>query len=101
MPDTTAPSFNLWTEPWIALEKPDGAIERAGIEKTLLNAEERRAIYDPSPLSVVGIHRLLVAILQFAIQPEQDADLKNLWKAGKFPRVSIEAFGRQYASRFD
>ncbi len=101
MPDTTAPSFNLWTEPWIALEKPDGAIERAGIEKILLNADEYRAIYDPSPLTVVGIHRLLVAILQFALRPKKGADLKNIWKAGKLPREEIEAFGRQYANRFD
>jgi len=101
MPDNTALGFNLWTEPWIELEKPDGAIERGGIEKALLDADKYRAIYDPSPLVVVGIHRLLVAILQFAIQPEKGADLKNLWKAGKFPREAIEAFGGQYASRFD
>jgi len=101
MPDQTAPAFNLWTEPWIALEKPHGAIEHAGIEQVLLNAGEYRAIYDPSPLTVVGIHRLLVAILQFVVQPEKDADLKDLWKAGKFPPDLIEAFGRQYASRFD
>jgi CRISPR system Cascade subunit CasA len=101
MPDTTASSFNLWTEPWFGLEKSDGTIERAGIEKSLLNSDEYRAIYDPSPLTVVGIHRLLVAILQFAIQPKKGADLKKLWKVGKFPGGAIEAFGRQYASRFD
>jgi CRISPR system Cascade subunit CasA len=101
MPDNKSPAFNLWTEPWITLEKHDGAIEHAGIEQVLLNADAYRAIYDPSPLTVVGIHRLLVAILQFVIQPKRDADLKNLWKLGKFPRDLIEAFGRQYARRFD
>jgi CRISPR system Cascade subunit CasA len=101
MPDKTALAFNLWTEPWIALEKPDGAIERAGMEKVLLNAEKYRAIYDPSPLTTVGIHRLLVAILQFVIHPEQNADLKALWKAGKFPSDHVRAFGAKYANRFD
>ena len=101
MPDQTAPTFNLWTEPWIAHERPDGAVEHAGIEQILLNAQKYRALYDPSPLIVVGIHRLLVAILQFVFQPEKDADLKDLWKAGKFPSDSIEAFGRQYIGRFD
>ncbi len=101
MPDKTVPAFNLWTEPWISVEKPDGGIEQGSIQQVLLNAEEFPAIYDPSPLTVVGIHRLLVAILQFVIQPQKDADIKNLWKAGTFPHDPIEAFGRQYASRFD
>ncbi len=101
MPDKTAPTFNLWTEPWIALEKPDGSIEHISLEKTLLDAGKYRAIYDPSPLTTVGIHRLLVAILQFILQPQHNADLKALWKAGKFPSERIEAFGKQYATRLD
>ena len=92
MPDKTVPAFNLWTEPWISVEKPDGGIEQGSIQQ-VLHVEEFRAIYDPSPLTVVGLDRLLVAILQFVIQPQKDADIKNLWKAGTFPDHPIQAFG--------
>ena len=47
------PSFNLWTEPWITLERTDGSLAQTGIEETLLRAGEFRAIYDPS-LLVMG-----------------------------------------------
>jgi CRISPR system Cascade subunit CasA len=94
-------TFNLWTEPWITLERADGSLERAGIEEPLLRANEFRAIYDPSPLVIVGVHRLLTAILQDTLDPRKPSDLRRLWKAGRFPEVEVRAFGEQYAHRFD
>jgi len=94
MPDPQTPSFNLWTDPWIPLEKGNGGIETVGIQQVLLQAAEYRAIYDPSPLVVVGIQRLLVAILQFALMPEKNGDLKKLWRAGRFPREALAKFGK-------
>ena len=101
MPDPQTPSFNLWTDPWIPLEKGNGGIETVGIQQVLLQAAEYRAIYDPSPLVVVGIQRLLVAILQFALMPEKNGDLKKLWRAGRFPREALAKFGQSYAHRFN
>lgn len=95
------PTFNLWTEPWITLERPDGGIEREGIEQTLLRAHEFAFIYEPSPLIVVGIHRLLTAILQDALDPRRDQHLLDLWKAGQFPAQAVREFGGQYAECFD
>lgn len=94
-------TFNLWTEPWITLEKEEGGVERLSIEETLKRAQNYRAIYESSPLVVVGIHRLLVAILQFALNPQENGDLKKLWHAGKFPVSVIDDFGKNYARRFD
>ena len=34
------PSFNLWAEPWITLEQTNGSLTQAGIEETLLRADE-------------------------------------------------------------
>jgi CRISPR system Cascade subunit CasA len=95
------PSFNLWNTPWITLEHPDGTLVEAGIEETLLRAGEFLTIYDPSPLIVVGIHRLLTAILQDALDPQRLPDLRSLWAAGRFPEDKVQAFGEQYAHRFD
>ena len=97
----TVPTFNLWTEPWIALESSAGRRERLSIEKTLLRAHEFRSIYEVSPLYVVGIHRLLSAILQDAIRPQSPPDLLRLWNSGRFPAEAIRRFGDSYADRFD
>jgi CRISPR system Cascade subunit CasA len=95
------PIFNLWTEPWITLECADGQTERLGIEQTLLCSHEFKGIYDPSPLVVVGIHRLLVAVLQAALQPQKSADLKRVWSEGRFPIKKLKEFSDRYAQRFD
>lgn len=94
-------SFNLWSEPWITLERPDGSQEEVGIEAALRQAHEYRVVYEPSPLVIVGIHRLLVAILQAAYQPQKARDLVGLWRAGRFPAEPIQQFGEQFAARFD
>jgi CRISPR system Cascade subunit CasA len=96
-----APSFNLWTQDWLSLEMPDGSLRKHSIHDALLHAHERQAIHDPSPLVIVGVHRLLTAILQDALNPQANADLDDLWRAGRFPEDSIAAFGARYADRFD
>ncbi|MCB0109796.1 MAG: type I-E CRISPR-associated protein Cse1/CasA, partial [Caldilineaceae bacterium] len=60
----TQPTFNLWTEPWITVETYDGGTVLTSIFDVLLNAHTYKDIYDPSPLVIVGIHRLLTAIVQ-------------------------------------
>ncbi len=97
----TEPSFNLWTEPWITLENARGELTQHGIYDALVNAHDYVAIYDPSPLVVVGIHRLLTAILQDALNPQENDDLERLWARGKFPADKIDKFGKLYADRFD
>ena len=99
-PNENVPTFNLWTEPWIALEH-DGIVTQHSIRDALLNAHNYFAIYDPSPLVVVGVHRLLTAILQDALNPQENGDLEQWWKGGKFSADKIEQFGKQYADRFD
>lgn len=95
------PSFNLWIESWITLENPHSELSQHSIRDALMYAHEYTAIYDPSPLVVVGIHRLLTAILQDALNPQENAELERLWTDGKFPTDNIERFGSQYADRFD
>jgi len=106
---TEPPTFNLWTEPWITLERPDGTLDTPrGLEYTLLHAQDYRSLYEQSPLVVAGIHRLLVAILHFALKPNgkdyQDwnhNDLQLLWKTPEFPVAEIRQFGKTYAHSFD
>ena len=94
-------SFNLWADPWIDLEHCNGTISRLGIADALLTAHEIRAVISSSPLDIVGIHRLLTAILQDIFQPETYEDLRDLIHANDFPEIPIREFGQQFASRFD
>ncbi len=98
---TEASSFNLWMEPWITAETTAGATETVGIEALLLDAGRYRALYDPSPLVVVAVHRLLVAVLQDALRPQRKRNLLALWQVEAFPAEAIRAFGRQFGPRFD
>ena len=93
--------FNLWTEPWITLVRSDGSTAEKSLETTLLAAQEYVAIYETSPLVVVGIHRLLVAVLQDIFDPQHEADLVDLWRDGRFRSQLIKDFGSTYASRFN
>jgi CRISPR system Cascade subunit CasA len=96
------PSFNLWTEPWITVEQLDGSLITVSLETTLLHAHEYHTLYDPSPLVIVGIHRLLTAIIQDIFDPQREEDLIDLWEeAAQFPESRVHDFGNQYATRFD
>lgn len=94
-------SFDLWKVPWVQLETASGRIERLGLEQTLRRAHEFRSIVEISPLCVVGLHRLLVAILQDALAPQRNSELEALWRAGRFPEEAIDRFGAEYGGRFD
>lgn len=100
-PSEMPPPFNLWFAPWITLERQIGEMEQHGIEYALCNAHQFRAIYDLSPLVVVGIHRLLTAILQDALDPQNEDELHDLWQSGEFPADAIRRFGERFADRFD
>lgn len=93
--------FDLWKQPWIGVEKPSGEIEKLGIEDTLLNAQKFSGIFDPSPLVVVGIHRLLTAIMQDIFSPTQERDLRKLWDLHEIPKELIAEFSSKYSDRFD
>lgn len=94
-------TFNLWFEPWITLELAKRPPRLVGLEEALSQAHEYTTIYDTSPLVVVGVQRLLIAILQGALRPQNYEDLRRLWKAGQFPEDKVREFGARFAGRFD
>lgn len=96
-----SPTFNLWFESWIMAETRQGALETISIEMLLTQAAHYRALFEPSPLVVVSVHRLLTAILQDIFRPEYEEDLLVLWEADGFPIAQIQQFGDAYAHRFD
>lgn len=93
--------FDLWKEPWIGLENKSGGIVKLGIEDTINNAQEFTGLFDLSPLVVVGIHRLLTAILQDIFSPETEKDLRKLWELHEVPKDLLFQFSNKYGDRFD
>ncbi len=100
-PNETTPSFNLWSEPWIGVLRPDGEREEVGIAECLTRAREFAALSDRSPLVVVGTQRLLTAVAQAIFEPQELADLADLLDAGRFSAARVDNFGVQWAERFD
>ena len=100
-PNPNAPTFNLWVEPWITVERPDGQLERLNIPQTLTQAHQIHTLYEQAMPEEVAIHRLLVAILQAALNPRRKSDLEQVWRDGKFSAEAVRAFGEKYAHRFD
>ena len=95
------PHFCLWREPWIQLQRPDGAVDTLSLRETLVRAQNYESIIELSPLAVVGIHRLLVAILQDALEPRRIRDLQSLRRQAAFAPDAIQAFEQAFGARFD
>jgi CRISPR system Cascade subunit CasA len=91
---------NLWTDPWIRVLQPNGERAELSIRDTLLRAHELRALYDPSPLTVAGVHRLLTAIAQWIYAPESLREIADVLEAGRFDAERIADFGGAFAQRF-
>lgn len=100
-PLAPAISFNLWREPWIGVGDADGRVQRLSIEECLLRAHELRSLYDPSPLVVCGVQRLLAAITQAVYDPRGVADVAALIASGRFDADRIADFGKRHGGRFD
>lgn len=98
---TATASFNLWREPWIRVMALDGTRHSLSIEDVLLQAHTLKALYDPSPLTVCGVHRLLAAVLQAMCKPRELADIGEVLDEGHFAPAEIRLFATQHASRFD
>ncbi|MEN9935123.1 MAG: hypothetical protein RLZZ387_1702 [Chloroflexota bacterium] len=94
-------SFNLWHAPWIRVVTADGEVCELSIHACLARAHELRALHDPSPLVVAGVHRLLAAILQAIYQPTDLDALEGILATGQFDNGLLDAFAAQHAGRFD
>lgn len=93
--------FNLLDEPWLNVRRLDGKAERLGIRDTLARAHELRALEDASPVVLVALYRLLLAILHRAFQgPTGLPQLRRWLGETPFDMSQIETYLSEYAQRF-
>ena len=72
-------SFNLIDKPWIPVIGLDGMIKEASLHETIANAHQLRELSGESPLVIVALHRLLLAILHHRFGPNSPQAWGELW----------------------
>ena len=95
------PHFDLWREPWITLETFEGTLAVLSLRDALLQAHNHRTVYDASPLVIIGIHRLCVAVLQEMYAPKYVKHIAQIWQDGSFSADLITNFEASFGDRFD
>jgi len=91
-------SFNLIDEKWIPCIDDKGRIVELGILDTLISSQKYKDIYDQSPLVVVSIFRLLLAILHRNFGPQNPDEWFALWKKESF---NVEILKKYFKECYD
>ncbi|WP_273380054.1 type I-E CRISPR-associated protein Cse1/CasA [Symbiobacterium thermophilum] len=95
------PRFSLWEDPWIPVIRLSGHPDRLSLRQALAEAHVVREVCDPSPLVVVAIHRLLMALIYRVYRPVTRADWAALWNAGRFDPGPLDGYGAFWMDRFE
>ncbi len=87
--------YDVLREPWIPVHTLSGEQRHVGVREALSKAHEFCALRAENPLVTFGVHRLLIAVLQDALRPDDSIELLDLQEAGQF---DVEALEQYYAS---
>lgn len=94
-------SFNLLSEPWIPVVDHGGAARLISLREALVNAPAYRAISASLPHASAAVLRLLLAVLHRNFGPTDTPDWEEIWNAGCFNPVTLEAYFSRWQTRFD
>ncbi len=94
-------SFDLIAEPWLPCVRPDGGQELLSLRRALTEAHAIRELGGESPLVVVALHRLLLALLHRVFGPANGEAWAALWRRGAFDAAVLDAYFAQWHDRFD
>ncbi|WGD38461.1 type I-E CRISPR-associated protein Cse1/CasA [Lysinibacter sp. HNR] len=89
-------TFNLLSEPWIPAVTGTG-IEDISIRRALTDSGVKKILGD-TPAQRYALHRLLLAIVQRTLSPEQWG---SVWESGTLPQATLDAYLDQWGHRFD
>ena len=96
------PTFNLVDQAWIPCDLlSDGRRRELGLRDVLAGARDIREISVPSPLVVVALHRLLLAILHRNFGPENLELWRDIWERGTFEVDRVDAYLERWRRRFE
>lgn len=93
--------FNLIEEPWIPCLTADNKMLEFNLFDVLTKAHEIKEIVDNSPLVVVSLHRLLLAILHRNFGPKNFEEWKDLWRKGSWDEEKLKTYFDKWKERFN
>ena len=106
--------FNLLTEPWVRVRRPDNTVQEVSLTDALLHAQDYVDLAGEMPTQDAAMLRLLLAVL-FTVfsrvnvegepepfEEEDDALARwgNLWQLGHFPEQPLRDYLEQWKDRF-
>jgi CRISPR system Cascade subunit CasA len=93
--------FDLRTEPWVPVVRPDGTQTQLGLREVLLQAHQIRRIMGETPTMTAALHRLLLALLHRAYKPQDDGAWSELWRATQLPGHDLDKYFGEFRDAFD
>lgn len=76
-------AFNVIDEPWLPLRTPDGVVELFSLSAALARAHEFEGIAEPSPVNLIALYRMLIALVSDAVVEGGVAvDFPHCWERG-------------------
>jgi CRISPR system Cascade subunit CasA len=94
--------FNLTEEPWIpCLMLETNETKDLSLFDVFSRAHEIKEITDNSPLVLVSLHRLLLAILHRNFGPKSFDDWKELWRKGCWDAEKLKSYFDKCKDRFN
>lgn len=97
-----AASFDLRHERWVPVIDLHGTCREVGLREALVAAHEFVAVFDPSPLVEIALHRLLLAVLHRALAGPRSPDAwEAIWRPGRLDEGTLDAYLDPLGSRFD
>ena len=101
------PTFNLVDRPWIGALTASGEVREFTLREIFAQSNDVRELHDESPLIVVALLRVLLAIVM-ASAPWREANPKERrqlwrqwWQTRSLPLEQIDAYLSQWRGRFD
>jgi CRISPR system Cascade subunit CasA len=94
-------TFNLLDEDWIPCRMCNGEMCELNIVETLCSSHRAREIIHHSPLVIVAIHRLLLAILHRIFGPPDQHAWRDIWERSYLEESNIDGYLGQWKHRFD
>ena len=106
--------FNLLTEPWVRVRRPDNTVQEVSLTDALLHAQDYVDLAGEMPTQDAAVLRLLLAVL-FTVfsrvdtkgkpQPLAQSDdalerWSELWQLGHFPAEPVRDYLEQWKDRF-
>ncbi|SES04398.1 CRISPR system Cascade subunit CasA [Propionibacterium cyclohexanicum] len=98
--------FNLISEPWIVVRKPDNSVREVSIRDAFHHAQDYSGLGGEIPTQMAAIQRCLQAIAMRATAARRSEDEAILqwgqwWEEQSLPLEQIDAYLDRYADRFD